>query len=149
MVRQRLKKDNLSQYENGDLKIVPKNSDSSSKVGTQVKLMLWSTGMCCVNMIFQEQLLRKHTKCGNFISLSQHIFISFVGLSQIGGLPFGLLGSKPPALSVWRYWPLFLLNLLAVLSNNFSINFGVSIPLNMIFKSVKFSYLFLIFLSKT
>lgn len=60
MVRKRLREDSIEKPQNGqnghhvEDKVAADQGGSSLKI----KLMLWSTAMCCINMIFQEQLLR-------------------------------------------------------------------------------------------
>lgn len=56
-------------------------------------------------------------------------------LFKLGGLPFGLLNSPPPVIPVHQYFPMVLLSLGSALSNNAALNEGISIPLNMIFRS--------------
>ena len=78
-------------------------------------------------------------KSSNFISFVQHVFITTISILTLG-LPFGLFGSKPSAIPLSSYLPLVILNLTQVLANNASLNCGVSIPLNMIFKSVSLQF---------
>ncbi|KAF7494931.1 UDP-xylose and UDP-N-acetylglucosamine transporter [Sarcoptes scabiei] len=96
-------------------------------------LMAFSTIVCFINMAFQEQVLRIVPESSNFISFVQHLFISFCGF-RTNGLPF-ILPRKQSSIRLRYYLPLVLLNFLAILSNNLSLSFGVSIPLQMIFKS--------------
>lgn len=117
-------------------------------------IMAFSMIACCLNMWFMEALLRYlpivpksnvviispfstrlSPRSANFASFIQHLFITAVSICTLG-LPFGLLGSRPSSIPVKYYLPLVVLNLSAVLANNQSYNYGVSIPLNMIFKSV-------------
>ncbi len=78
-------------------------------------------------------------QASNFVAFVQHLFITAVGLLRFGPLPFGLWGlGQRPKIPARNYLVLALLNLAAVLTNNASLNYGVSIPLNMIFKSVIF-----------
>ena len=78
-------------------------------------------------------------QASNFVAFVQHLFITGVGLLRFGPLPFGLWGlGQRPKIPARNYLVLALLNLAAVLTNNASLNYGVSIPLNMIFKSVIF-----------
>lgn len=74
-------------------------------------------------------------EASNFITLVQHVVTICICLLKLGGLPFGWLNSPPPVIPVQQYLPLVLLSLGSVLSNNAALNQGISIPLNMIFRS--------------
>lgn len=100
------------------------------------QLMVASLLACCLNMAFMEAVLRIAPQASNFVAFVQHLFITAVGLLRFGPLPFGLWGlGQRPKIPARNYLVLALLNLAAVLTNNASLNYGVSIPLNMIFKS--------------
>ncbi|XP_027202877.1 nucleotide sugar transporter SLC35B4-like [Dermatophagoides pteronyssinus] len=109
-------------------------------------LMIKCTTFCFITMAIQEQTLRLAPKSSNFISFIQHLFITICGLLTIG-LPFGLGGnsdnnnadnnrSKQQQQIPTRYYlPLVFLSFFTIFTNNLSLNYGISIPLMMIFKS--------------
>lgn len=108
---------------------------AKSKKWFKLQLIFASTFFCFINMVFMEQLLRILPNSANFIALVQHVTTITICLIKLRGLPFGLLNSPPPVIAVHHYFPLVLLNLGSILSNSASLNQGIPIPLNMIFKS--------------
>ncbi|OTF79935.1 UDP-xylose and UDP-N-acetylglucosamine transporter-like protein [Euroglyphus maynei] len=96
-------------------------------------LMIKCTTFCFITMALNEQTLRLAPKSSNFISFIQHMFITICGLLTIG-LPFGF-GVNRPQVPTRYYLPLVFLSFFTIFTNNLSLNFGISIPLMMIFKS--------------
>lgn len=92
------------------------------------RLIFASTFACWLNMAFQERLLRSLPDSSNMISFIQHLFIVSVSLFRFGGF-------IKPKIPIRSYLPLVALNLSMILTNSWSYSFGVSVPLNMIFKS--------------
>ncbi|KAH7644570.1 hypothetical protein DERF_010068 [Dermatophagoides farinae] len=110
------------------------NSPSSSFEWKKAWLMIKCTTFCFINMALQEQTLRLAPKSSNFISFIQHLFITICGLLFTIGLPFGL-GVHRPQVPIRYYLPLVFLSFFTIFTNNLSLNYGISIPLMMIFKS--------------
>jgi len=85
---------------------------------------------CCSNVVLLEILIREIPGCGNVITLFQFLFIAIEGF--IFTTKFGTIRPKVPIKS---YIVLVLLFFAASVSNNYALNFDISMPLHMIFKS--------------
>ncbi|KAK2716713.1 UDP-xylose and UDP-N-acetylglucosamine transporter-like isoform X1 [Artemia franciscana] len=85
---------------------------------------------CCSNVIFLELLTKFDPGSGNVITFSQFVFISIIGF--IGTMDYG---RKKPAIPMRLYFKLVLMFFLVSVTNNYALNFNISMPLHMIFRA--------------
>ena len=85
---------------------------------------------CCSNVALLEILIREIPGCGNVITFFQFLFIAIEGF--IFTTKFGTV---KPVVPIKNYIVLVVLFFAASVSNNYALNFDISMPLHMIFKS--------------
>ncbi|KAF0291808.1 UDP-xylose and UDP-N-acetylglucosamine transporter [Amphibalanus amphitrite] len=85
---------------------------------------------CCSNVIFLECLTKVHPGCGNLVTFSQFLFIALHGF--IFTMRCGKEQSKIP---LREYIIMVCLFFGSSVLNNYALNFGIPMPLHMIFKS--------------
>ncbi|XP_056429152.1 nucleotide sugar transporter SLC35B4 isoform X2 [Hyla sarda] len=85
---------------------------------------------CCSNVVFLELLARKYPGCGNIVTFAQFLFIAIEGF--IFQANFGRKGPTIPL----RYYVVMVTMFFTVsVVNNYALNFNISMPLHMIFRS--------------
>ncbi|XP_033102484.1 UDP-xylose and UDP-N-acetylglucosamine transporter-like [Anneissia japonica] len=85
---------------------------------------------CCSNVIFLELLVTTYPGCGNLVTFAQFLIISIEGF--IFTTKFGTV---KPEIPVINYCYMVVLFFLVSVVNNYAINFNISMPLHMIFRS--------------
>jgi len=82
---------------------------------------------CGVNVIFLEMITSRDKGSGSLITLAQFLFVACQGLASNLGTP-----RKIP---LWLHCTLTCIYFMASIVNNMALNFGVSMPLHMVFRS--------------
>lgn len=85
---------------------------------------------CCSNVFFLELLVKAVPGCGNLVTFAQFVFISVKGF--IFETRFGTRKSHIP---LRNYAELVVLFFVVSIINNYALNFNISMPLHMIFRS--------------
>ncbi|XP_037071220.1 UDP-xylose and UDP-N-acetylglucosamine transporter-like [Pollicipes pollicipes] len=85
---------------------------------------------CCSNVVFLEFLTKAHPGCGNLVTFSQFLFISVHGF--LFTMRCGRESSKIP---IREYVIMVGMFFASSVLNNYALNFGIPMPLHMIFKS--------------
>ncbi|KAM8862094.1 UDP-xylose and UDP-N-acetylglucosamine transporter [Synchiropus picturatus] len=98
-------------------------------MGTAFAITLVFVG-CCSNVVFLELLVRQFPGCGNIVTFAQFAFIAFEGF--IFETNFG---RKKPAIPVRNYVIMVTMFFTVSVINNYALNFNISMPLHMIFRS--------------
>ncbi|XP_059090190.1 UDP-xylose and UDP-N-acetylglucosamine transporter-like isoform X2 [Tigriopus californicus] len=92
-----------------------------------IGLVLWG---CCLNVISLEFLVKEDPGCGNLITFCSFLFISIEGF--IFTTKCGTLGPIVP----FRSWTtLVVMYFIISVTNNYALNFNISMPLHMIFRA--------------
>ncbi|KAM9311199.1 nucleotide sugar transporter SLC35B4 [Gastrophryne carolinensis] len=87
-------------------------------------------GGCCSNVVFLELLARNFPGCGNIVTFAQFLFIAIEGF-----IFHADFGRKQPAIPL-RYYAIMVAMFFTVsVVNNYALNFNISMPLHMIFRS--------------
>ncbi|XP_037088057.1 UDP-xylose and UDP-N-acetylglucosamine transporter-like, partial [Pollicipes pollicipes] len=85
---------------------------------------------CCSNVVFLELLTTAHPGSGNIITFSQFLFIA------VHGFVFTMkCGTVRSAIPVSKYFLMVGLFFVVSVINNYALNFGIPMPLHMIFKA--------------
>ncbi|KAM9808284.1 UDP-xylose and UDP-N-acetylglucosamine transporter [Neosynchiropus ocellatus] len=98
-------------------------------MGTAFAITLVFVG-CCSNVVFLELLVRQFPGCGNIVTFAQFALIAFEGF--IFETDFG---RKKPAIPVRNYVIMVTMFFTVSVINNYALNFNISMPLHMIFRS--------------
>lgn len=85
---------------------------------------------CCSNVVFLEVLIRGDPGCGNLITFSQFLFVALEGFIFTSNF-----GRKDRFIPLKNYFILVLMFFAVSVSNNYALNFNISLPLHMIFRS--------------
>ncbi|CAG2179096.1 unnamed protein product, partial [Oppiella nova] len=85
---------------------------------------------CCVNVIFLEAIIRQSPGSGNLITFSQFLFIAVEGF-----IFTTRCGQQKPVIPLKKYISLVIFFFLVNVSNNYALNFNISVPLHIIFRS--------------
>ncbi|KAJ8374171.1 hypothetical protein SKAU_G00047510 [Synaphobranchus kaupii] len=85
---------------------------------------------CCSNVVFLELLVREFPGCGNIVTFAQFAFIALEGF--IFETNFG---RKKPAIPFRNYVVMVTMFFTVSVVNNYALNFSISMPLHMIFRS--------------
>lgn len=85
---------------------------------------------CCTNVYFLEILTNKVPGSGNMITLAQFLFISVKGFIQESRF-----GTKKSIIPLNKYLSLVIMFFVVSVLNNYALNFNISMPLHMIFRS--------------
>lgn len=85
---------------------------------------------CCSNVFFLELLTNAHPGSGNIITLAQFLFISIKGF-----IFEHKFGTKKSIIPLRKYMSLVLMFFVVSVVNNYALNFNISMPLHMIFRS--------------
>lgn len=85
---------------------------------------------CCTNVYFLEILTNKVPGSGNLITLAQFLFISVKGFIQESRF-----GTKKSVIPIKNYLSLVTMFFVVSVLNNYALNFNISMPLHMIFRS--------------
>ncbi|XP_035258330.1 UDP-xylose and UDP-N-acetylglucosamine transporter [Anguilla anguilla] len=85
---------------------------------------------CCSNVVFLELLVREFPGCGNIVTFAQFAFIALEGF--IFETNFG---RKKPAIPIRNYVVMVTMFFTVSVINNYALNFNISMPLHMIFRS--------------
>ncbi|CAG2108221.1 unnamed protein product, partial [Medioppia subpectinata] len=85
---------------------------------------------CCLNVVFLEAMIRYSPGSGNLITFSQFLFIAVEGF-----LSTSRCGRNKPSIPIRKYLSLVILFFLVNVSNNYALNFNISVPLHIIFRS--------------
>lgn len=81
-------------------------------------------------MVFLELLVREHPGCGNIVTFAQFAFIALEGF--IFETNFG---RKKPVIPISNYVIMVTMFFTVSVVNNYALNFNISMPLHMIFRS--------------
>ncbi|XP_037109814.1 UDP-xylose and UDP-N-acetylglucosamine transporter [Syngnathus acus] len=98
-------------------------------MGTVFAIILVFVG-CCSNVVFLELLVRDFPGCGNIVTFAQFLFIALEGF-----IFETRLGSKKPAIPIRNYVIMVTMFFTVSVINNYALNFNISMPLHMIFRS--------------
>lgn len=95
---------------------------------------LWATAFlfagCCSDVIFLELLVTNDPGSGNIITFTRFLFIA------LEGLLFTIqLGKRKPIVPIRKYAMLVIFVFITSVLNNLVLNFNISMPLHMIFRS--------------
>lgn len=85
---------------------------------------------CCTNVYFLELVTNAVPGSGNLITLAQFLFISVKGF-----IMESKFGTKKSAIPISNYLSLVVLFFIVSVLNNYALNFNISMPLHMIFRS--------------
>jgi len=85
---------------------------------------------CCTNVYFLELLTNAVPGSGNIITFAQFLFISVKGF-----IMESKFGTKKSAIPLNKYLSLVLMFFVVSVLNNYALNFNISMPLHMIFRS--------------
>jgi len=85
---------------------------------------------CCSNVYFLEHLIKYAPGAGNIVT-----FVQFLVISTIGFIFTAKLGKEKPKVPISKYVLMVILFFLVQVSNNWALNFKISMPLHMIFRS--------------
>lgn len=85
---------------------------------------------CCSNVIFLELLTNKFPGSGNLITFAQFLFISVKGF-----IFESKFGTQKPKIPISNYLSLVVMFFVVSILNNYALNFNISMPLHMIFRS--------------
>ncbi|KAG9342556.1 hypothetical protein JZ751_015963 [Albula glossodonta] len=85
---------------------------------------------CCSNVVFLELLVRDFPGSGNIVTFAQFAFIALEGF--IFETNFG---RKKPAIPIRNYVIMVTMFFTVSVINNYALNFNISMPLHMIFRS--------------
>uniref|UniRef100_UPI00358E1EDA nucleotide sugar transporter SLC35B4 n=1 Tax=Myxine glutinosa TaxID=7769 RepID=UPI00358E1EDA len=85
---------------------------------------------CSSNVVFLELLVREFPGAGNIVTFSQFVFISLEGF--IFTTDFG---RKQPTIPLRKYVTMVTMFFFINLVNNYALNFNITMPLHMIFRS--------------
>lgn len=85
---------------------------------------------CCSNVFFLELLTNALPGSGNIITFAQFLFISIKGF-----IFESRFGTKKPKIPLSKYLNLVVMFFIVSVLNNYALNFNISMPLHMIFRS--------------
>lgn len=85
---------------------------------------------CCSNVVFLELLVREFPGCGNIVTFAQFVFIALEGFIFESNF-----GRKKPAIPMSNYVIMVTMFFAVSVINNYALNFNISMPLHMIFRS--------------
>lgn len=85
---------------------------------------------CCTNVYFLELITNAVPGSGNMITLAQFLFISVKGF-----IMESKFGTKKSAIPLSKYMSLVVMFFVVSVLNNYALNFNISMPLHMIFRS--------------
>ncbi|MGH0145976.1 UNVERIFIED_CONTAM: hypothetical protein FKN15_049786 [Acipenser sinensis] len=85
---------------------------------------------CCSNVVFLELLVRDFPGCGNIVTFAQFSFIALEGFIFEANF-----GRKKPAIPFSNYVIMVTMYFTVSVVNNYALNFNISMPLHMIFRS--------------
>ncbi|KAF7669847.1 hypothetical protein LDENG_00128730 [Lucifuga dentata] len=85
---------------------------------------------CCSNVVSLELLVREFPGCGNIVTFAQFAFIALEGF--IFEMNFG---RKKPIIPLSNYVIMVAMFFTVSVVNNYALNFNISMPLHMIFRS--------------
>ncbi|XP_033888226.1 UDP-xylose and UDP-N-acetylglucosamine transporter [Acipenser ruthenus] len=85
---------------------------------------------CCSNVVFLELLVRDSPGCGNIVTFAQFSFIALEGFIFEANF-----GRKKPAIPFSNYVIMVTMYFAVSVVNNYALNFNISMPLHMIFRS--------------
>ncbi|KAJ8249902.1 hypothetical protein COCON_G00231180 [Conger conger] len=85
---------------------------------------------CCSNVVFLELLVREFPGCGNIVTFAQFAFIALEGF-----IFHTNFGRKKPAIPIRNYVIMVTMFFTVSVINNYALNFSISMPLHMIFRS--------------
>lgn len=85
---------------------------------------------CCSNVIFLEFLVKEFPGSGNIVTFGQFLFISIEGFINTTNF-----GRKKPVIPLSTYLIMVSLFFVVQVVNNYALNFNISMPLHMIFRS--------------
>ncbi|XP_067090810.1 UDP-xylose and UDP-N-acetylglucosamine transporter [Osmerus mordax] len=85
---------------------------------------------CCSNVVFLELLIREFPGCGNIVTFAQFACIALEGFIFEANF-----GRKKPAIPISNYVIMVTMFFTVSVINNYALNFNISMPLHMIFRS--------------
>jgi UDP-xylose/UDP-N-acetylglucosamine transporter B4 len=85
---------------------------------------------CCSNVFFLEKLTNPFPSSGNLITLAQFSLIAIKGF-----IFESRFGTKKPQIPLGKYLKLVVMFFVVSVLNNYALNFNISMPLHMIFRS--------------
>lgn len=85
---------------------------------------------CCSNVYFLEHLIKYAPGAGNIVT-----FVQFLVITTIGFIFTAKFGTEKPKVPIRQYVVMVILFFLVQVSNNWALNFKISMPLHMIFRS--------------
>lgn len=85
---------------------------------------------CCTNVVFLELLVKDDPGSGNLITFAQFLFIAVEGF-----MTTMRFGTKKPSIPASEYVILVSLFFVVSVTNNYALNFNISMPLHMIFRA--------------
>lgn len=85
---------------------------------------------CCINVYFLELITNVVPGSGNIITLAQFLFISIKGF-----IMESRFGTKKSVIPISQYLSLVVMFFVVSVLNNYALNFNISMPLHMIFRS--------------
>ncbi|KAJ8245320.1 hypothetical protein GJAV_G00269520 [Gymnothorax javanicus] len=98
-------------------------------MNTTLAIILVFVG-CCSNVVFLELLVRDFPGCGNIVTFAQFAFIALEGfIFQTN------FGRKKPVIPIRNYVVMVTMFFTVSVINNYALNFNISMPLHMIFRS--------------
>ncbi|KAG7268906.1 hypothetical protein CRUP_021801 [Coryphaenoides rupestris] len=85
---------------------------------------------CCTNVVFLELLVRDFPGCGNIVTFAQFAFIALEGFIFQSNF-----GRKKSVIPIRNYVVMVTMFFTISVVNNYALNFNISMPLHMIFRS--------------
>jgi len=85
---------------------------------------------CCTNVIFLEYIIKAFPGSGNIVTFAQFLFIAIEGL-----IFTNKFGNVKPVIPLKVYAIMVFLFFMVSVVNNYALNFNISMPLHMIFRS--------------
>lgn len=85
---------------------------------------------CCTNVVFLEFLVKESPSSVNLIT-----FMQFLALAVVGFVTAADFGRKKPVIPITYYAKMVLMYFFVQVINNYALNFNISMPLHMIFRS--------------
>lgn len=85
---------------------------------------------CCTNVVFLEFLVKESPSSVNLIT-----FMQFLALAVVGFVTTADFGRKKPVIPLSYYAKMVLMYFFVQVINNYALNFNISMPLHMIFRS--------------
>ncbi|XP_008310797.1 UDP-xylose and UDP-N-acetylglucosamine transporter [Cynoglossus semilaevis] len=98
-------------------------------MGTALAVVLVFVG-CCSNVVSLELLVRDFPGCGNIVTFAQFLFIALEGFIFEANF-----GRRKPAIHIRNYVIMVAMFFTISVINNYALNFNISMPLHMIFRS--------------